>query len=163
MIARGLSKPAILGMNFFHAHKALINLQNNLVYLHKRGTKTTPELVGCISHNNTTGVFVNKTVTIAPKTILGTLCNVDENINEGQQLTFEQNRQLDVLVANSVDIVRDKQTTVEFTNASDNTMTIKEDTLVGMADKSKEHEGFIAGTEEFVCCAIKTTDKKRMV
>ena len=161
MIARGLSKPAILGMNFFHAQKALINLQNNVVYLHKRGIKTMHELVGCTSYNSTTGVFVNKTLTIAPRTILRTLCNVDENINEGQQLTFEPNRQIDVLIAASVDIVRDRQIMVEFTNASDNTMIIKEDTLVGVADKSEEHEGYIAETEEFACCAIETTDEKK--
>ena len=39
MIARGLSKPAIFSMNFFHPHKALINLQNNVIYLHKMGIK----------------------------------------------------------------------------------------------------------------------------
>ena len=137
MIARGLSKPASLRMNFLHAYKALINLQNNVIYLHKRGIKTTHELVGCTSYNSTTGVFVNKTLTLAPRTILRMLCNVDENINEGQQLTFEPNRQIDVLIAASVDIVRDRQIRVEFTNASDNTMTIKEDTLVGVADKAK--------------------------
>ena len=157
MIARGLSKPAILGVNFFHAHKALINLQNNVVYLHKRGIKTTHELVGCTSYNSTTGVFVNKTLTKAPRTILRTLCNVDENINEGQQLTFEPNRQIDMLIAASVDIVRDRQIMVEFTNASDNIMTIKEDTLVGVADKSEGHESCIAETEEFVYCAIKSS------
>ena len=66
-----------------------------------------------------------------------------------------------MLIAASTDIVRDRQIMVEFTNTSDNTMTIKEDTLVGVADKSKEHEAYIADTEEFVCSAIETTDKQK--
>ena len=100
-------------------------------------------------------------MTIALRTILRTLCNVDENINEGQQLKFEPNRQINVLIAASVDIVRDRQIMVEFTNAFDNIMTIKEDTLVGMADKSEKHDSYIAETEEFVCCAIEITDEQK--
>ena len=46
MVVRGLSKPVILGMNFFYANKALIDVYNKRVFLYEGNTKTTYQLEG---------------------------------------------------------------------------------------------------------------------
>ena len=154
MVVRGLSKPVILGMNFFHAHKALIDVYNSKVFLYKGNTKTTYQLVGSTYYTSSTEVLLHEKLTIPPRTIMRIECEIDKDIEEGEQLIFEPNRELRALVAASVDVVKDKKITIEITNISTESVDLDIDTSLGAVEKGIEQHGCIWEKGEQISCAV---------
>ena len=127
MVVRGLLKPVILGMNFFHANKALIDLYNNRVFLYKGNTKTTYQLVGSTCYALSTEILLQEQLTLPPRTVTRIECQVNNDICDGEEVIFEPNRELGALVAASVDIVKDNKITIEITNVLTVPITLKTD------------------------------------
>ena len=156
MIARNLSKPAILGMDFFHTQRAMINLNNNRVHLYQNRTRTAYQLVGGTTQSTGIEVALIEYITIPARTIMRVQCKANDSIVDGEQVIFELNRNMDVLVAAGVDIIHDQKLTVQFTNTSTEAITLQADTIVGTVEKGEEQQGAIWETDEFSTCHIHT-------
>ena len=154
MVVRGLSKPVILGMNFFHANKALIDLYNNRVFLYKGNTKTTYQLVGSTCYALSTEILLQEQLTLPPRTVTRIECQVNNDICDGEEVIFEPNRELGALVAASVDIVKDNKITIEITNVLTEPITLKTDTQLGVVEKEIEQQGCEWKEDEHTSCAV---------
>ena len=159
MIARNLSKPAILGMDFFHTQRAMINLNNNRVHLYQNRTRTAYQLVGGTTQSTAIEVALIESITIPARTIMRVQCKANDSIGDGEQVIFEPNRNMDVLVAAGVDIIHDQKLTVQFTNTSTEAITLQADTIVGTVEKGEEQQGAIWETDEFSTCHIHTAEQ----
>ncbi len=160
MIARNLSKPAILGMDFFHAHRAMINLHNNRVHLYQNRTRTAYQLVGGTTQSTTMEVALIETITIPARTIMRVQGTTNDNIVDGEQVIFEPNRNMDVLIAAGVDIIHDQKLTVQLTNTSTEAVTLQAETIVGTIEKGVDRQGAIWETDEFSSCHIYTVEQE---
>ena len=159
MVARNLSKPVILGMDFFHAHRALINLNNNRIHLNQNRTRTTYQLVGGTTQSTAVEVTLIDTITIPARTVMRIPCKASERVNEGEQVVFEPNKQVDMLIAAGVDIIKDQKLTVQFTNTSMEAVTLQAETIVGTIEQGEERDGAIWEADEFSSCHIHIANK----
>ena len=86
-------------MDFFHTHRALINLNNNRIHLNQNRTQTTCQLIGGTTQSTAVEVTLIDTITISARTVMRILCKASESVNEGEQMVFEPSKQVDMLIA----------------------------------------------------------------
>ena len=108
MIAQNLSKPAILGVDFFHTQSAMINLNNNRVHLYQNRTRTAYQLVRGKIRSTAVEVALIESISIPARTTMRVQCKANDSIMDGERVIFKPNRNMDVLVAAGVDTIHDQ-------------------------------------------------------
>ncbi len=107
MIARNLSEPAILGMDFFSYASCYDNLNNDRVHLYQNRMRTAYHLVGETTQSKTMEIALKETITISARTIMRMQYTSNDKIADGEQVIFKPTRNMDVLIAAGVNITHD--------------------------------------------------------
>jgi hypothetical protein len=81
-------------------------------------------------------------------------CRIDEEITENTEIIFEPAKIKNVLIAATIDVVRDNSITVQIVNAEEKSIELTEDMIVGEVSLLKESED----NEEYEICQIEKQD-----
>ena len=155
VVVKGLAKRVIIGMDFLISNNATIDLQESRVYLYKNRTKTVYELVHGI-HVAREVRLIEKTV-LGPRTVVRQECEIEGNIVTGELVLFSPNRNLPILVAASVDCVRNNRITVELVNTTLESTALEAGTVIGITEPAEGDGEGIWEQEAIWTCPIGDT------
>ena len=82
-----------------------------------------------------------------------------------EQVAFEPNRQVDMLIAAGVDIIKGQKLTVQFTNTSMEAVTIQAETIYSGYNRARggERYGAIWDADEFSSCHVHLANKNEQI